>query len=55
MDTIYRIYEVNYGVKNEIAFVKSKESMEAYLESCNRWNENKENILYFAEPIKIEK
>lgn len=54
MDTIYRIYEVNHGVKNEIAFVEGKESMEAYLESCNRWNEDRE-ILYFSEPIKIEK
>ena len=55
MDTIYRIYQVNHGIMNEIAFVEGKESTDEYLESCNRWNEDKENIFYFAEPIKIEK
>lgn len=39
---------------NEIAFVKSKESMKEYLESCNKWNKDN-NIIYFAEKIKIEK
>jgi len=35
-DDIYRIYEVNHGILNEIAFIRSKESMKEYLESCNR-------------------
>jgi len=51
---VYRIYEVNKGNLNEIAFVLGKESMKEYLESCNRWNEDK-NIIYFSEKIKIEK
>lgn len=55
MNTIYRVFEVNHGIKNEIVFIEGKESMEAYLESCNKWNEDKKNILYFAESIKIEK
>lgn len=50
---IYRIYEANHGVLNEIAFVRGGESVKEYLESCNRWNKDKE-IIYFAEKIKIE-
>jgi len=53
-EDIYRIYEVNHGILNEIAFVRSKESMKEYLESCNKWNEDRD-IIYFAEKIKIEK
>ena len=53
-DDIYRIYEVNHGILNEIAFIRSKESMKEYLESCNRQNSDKD-IIYFAEKIKIEK
>lgn len=33
---IYRVYEVNYGVLEEIAFVEGKENVKEYLESCNR-------------------
>ena len=53
-EDIYRIYEVNHGILNEIAFVEGKESMKEYLESCNKWNEDRD-IIYFAEKIKIEK
>jgi len=53
-EDIYRIYEVNHGILNEIVFIRSKESMKEYLESCNKWNEDN-NIIYFAEKIKIEK
>lgn len=53
-EDIYRIYEVNHGILEEIAFVEGKESMKKYLESCNKWN-NDNNIIYFAEKIKIEK
>ena len=51
---IYRIYEVNHGVLNEIAFVEGDETVKEYLESCNKWN-NDRDIIYFAEKIKIEK
>ena len=51
---IYRIYEVNHGVLNEIAFVEGGETVKEYLESCNKWNNDKD-IIYFAEKIKIEK
>lgn len=54
MEDIYRIYEVNYGMLEEIAFVKGKENMKEYLELCNKWNKDS-NIIYFAEKIKIEK
>ena len=53
MDSIYRVFEVNYGVLNEIAFVKGKENVKEYLESCNKWNKDS-NIIYFAEEIKVE-
>lgn len=53
MNDIYRVYEVNHGVLNEIAFVKGKENMEAYLNSCCKWNKDNE-IIYFSEKIKIE-
>ena len=54
MEDIYRIYEVNHGILNEIAFVESEKSMREYLESCNKWNKDRD-IIYFAEKIKIEK
>lgn len=53
-NNIYRIYEVNHGVLNEIAFVEGDETVKEYLESCNKWNNDKD-IIYFAEKIKIEK
>lgn len=54
MKDIYRIYEVNHGILEEIAFIEGKENMKEYLESCNKWNEDRD-IIYFAEKIKIEK
>ena len=54
MEDIYRIYEVNYSILEEIAFVEGEKSMKEYLESCNRWNKDSD-IIYFAERIKIEK
>ena len=51
---IYRVYEVSYGVLEEIAFVEGKENVKEYLESCNKWNKDS-NIIYFAEKIKVEK
>lgn len=54
MKDIYRIYEVNHGILEEIAFIEGEENMREYLESCNRWNKDSD-IIYFAEKIKIEK
>ena len=51
---IYRVYEVSYGILEEIAFIEGKENVKEYLESCNRWNKDS-NIIYFAEKIKVEK
>ena len=54
MEDIYRIYKVNHGILEEIAFIEGKKNMKEYLESCNRWNKDRD-IIYFAEKIKIEK
>ena len=53
-NNVYRIYEINHGTVNEIAFILGEKSKEEYLESCNKWNKDKD-IFYFAEKIKIEK